>query len=170
MWKYKHYKNDETVEIETIRIKEFIKRVMAKMSNNEPLTEAEQLIFKNSVNVRLAVANQSLYLHELSEDWSSVVRMAVAKNINTPVDLLYKLADDEDPMVRACVASNRNTPVDLLLKLANDKSWVVRMYVAENDNTPIDVVEKLTEDKEWAVSHSAKLFLSARTSGKNKKP
>jgi len=168
--KYKDYKSDETIKIENERMKEFIKRVWSKMNKNEPLTEAEQLIFNNPVDVRVSMANNSLYLYELSEDWSSRVRMAVAKNIHTPVDLLYKLANDEDYSVRACVALNPNTPADLLIKLSEDKSWVVRLYVTENRNTPIHIVEKLTNDEEWVVRHSAEIFLSSRMSERRKKP
>lgn len=45
------------------------------------------------------------------------VRVSVARNPNTPVDVLMELAKDSDIVVRRRVACNSNTPVDVLIEL-----------------------------------------------------
>ncbi|MGC8912843.1 MAG: hypothetical protein ACP5LE_02750 [Thermoplasmata archaeon] len=94
----------------TEKMKEFIKRVLYKLDNNQPLTVAEQLIFNNPVQIRVKLAEQSLFLSELADDWSDEVRIKVANNPNTPPEILKKLANDKDWYVRAAVARNPNTP------------------------------------------------------------
>ena len=48
------------------------------------------------------------------------VRVSVARNPNTPVDVLMELAKDSDIVVRRRVACNSNTPVDVLIELEKD--------------------------------------------------
>lgn len=60
------------------------------------------------------------------------VRVSVARNPNTPVDVLMELAKDSDIVVRRRVACNSNTPVDVLIELEKDSDWAVRRYAACN--------------------------------------
>ena len=66
----------------------------------------------------------------LNSDWE--VRAKVAKNPNTPADVLTELAKDSDWEVRAKVAENPNTPADVLMKLAESGNSVVRKNAAKN--------------------------------------
>lgn len=53
--------------------------------------------------------------------------------------------------VRVCVAMNTLTPLEVLEYLSNDSDVNVRCYVAKNINTPIKVLEKLMKDPVWIV-------------------
>lgn len=55
----------------------------------------------------------------------STVRKEVAKNVNTPANILEKLAHDSDDLVRQKVAQNQQTTVEVLERLTNDKCIVV---------------------------------------------
>jgi len=46
------------------------------------------------------------------------VRWGMARNVNTPVEVLVVLAKDQDAGVRAGVAENVNTPVEVLVLVA----------------------------------------------------
>ena len=66
----------------------------------------------------------------LNSDWE--VRAKVARNPNTPVDVLMELAKDSDIVVRRRVACNSNTPVDVLIELEKDSDRHVRRFAAGN--------------------------------------
>ena len=76
----------------------------------------------------------------------SVVRISVAGNPNTPVDVLMELAKDSDCDVRKNAAGNPNIPADVLTELAKDSHSVVRKNAAGNPNTPVDVLMELAKD------------------------
>ena len=71
------------------------------------------------------------------------VRVSVAENPNTPVDVLMELAKDSDWEVRAKVAENPNTPVDVLTELAKNSDYIVRCFVARDPK----LKEVLTDKK-----------------------
>ena len=72
-----------------------------------------------------------------------IVRCLVARNPNTPVDVLTELAKDRDWYIRVSVAGNSNTPVDVLTELAKDRDCDVRRNVAGNPK----LKEVLTDKK-----------------------
>lgn len=72
-----------------------------------------------------------------------VVRRRVARNPNTPVDVLTELAKDSHWAVRVSVACNPNTPAEVLAKLAKDSDFDVRRYAACNPK----LKEVLTDKK-----------------------
>jgi len=84
----------------------------------------------------LARVAPSEVLRKLAEDEDPWVRLAVARNTNTPPDVLRKLAEDEDWEVRRAVASNPSAPPEALLGLAMDPQEDVRMAVLRNPNAP----------------------------------
>ena len=74
--------------------------------------------------------------------------LEVAKNPNTPIEILKDLATDDDYYVRWEVAENPNTPVETLKVLATDKNGGVRWGVAYNPSTPIEI-HKLVDSYEF---------------------
>ena len=80
-------------------------------------------------------------------------KIALAKNPNTPKEILTILSTDKDKIVRCWVAENLNTPKEVLTKLSTDKSWYVRCRVVDNPNTPKRILTKLLEDEHWMVKH-----------------
>lgn len=92
-----------------------------------------------------------------NDNWED--RQSVAKNPNTPKEVLEKLADDKSEVVRYAVAKNPSTPKEVLEKLTNDDDWNVRDLVARNSSTPKEVLEKLAKDSNvnvrWSVARNA---------------
>ena len=70
----------------------------------------------------------------------------LAKDPNTPPEVLHGLAYHTHHSVRYWVAGNPNTPVSALEKLVNDEigSYDPSLYrIARNPNTPAFLLEKL---------------------------
>jgi 3-methyladenine DNA glycosylase AlkC len=86
-------------------------------------------------------------LEELAKSESSIVKCSVAKNPNTPIEVLELLTKDKNMYVKCSVAKNPNTPIEVLKLLAKDKNGHVRCTVAKNPNTPIEVLKLLAKDE-----------------------
>ena len=59
------------------------------------------------------------------------MKLFLANNSNTPIEVLTILSTDEDSYVRCNIANNSNTPIEVLKILSKDKHWNVR-YRAVN--------------------------------------
>jgi len=77
---------------------------------------------------------------------STIDKERLAKNPNTPEDVLRELAKDKDPWIRVQVAKNPSTPLDILRELAKEDNWYVRAAVAQNPSTPLDILRGLAKD------------------------
>lgn len=62
---------------------------------------------------------------------------------------------NSDCDVRVSVARNPNTPLEVLIELAKDSHWAVRVSVACNPNTPAEVLAKLAKDSDFDVRRHA---------------
>lgn len=87
-------------------------------------------------------------LRNLSKLRNFWIRLALARNNNTPPDAIARLARfprlwNED--MRRAIALNPNTPATILRRLARswDRSTISRL--AANPATPIDILERLAE-------------------------
>jgi hypothetical protein len=74
------------------------------------------------------------------------VRLRVAENPCTPVDILEVLAADKHADVRVAVGTNPSTPSHISYRLAFDDDPNVRLGLADDINTPVEILDKLTED------------------------
>jgi len=87
-------------------------------------------------------------------------KFKLAKNTNTPEDVLRELAKDPAWPIREQVAENPSTPDDVLRDLAKDRDMNVRAKVALNINIPLDVLQTLAkdehEDVRWYVAENPK--------------
>ncbi len=54
--------------------------------------------------------------------------------------ILNELADHPNPVTRAVVARNPNTPAEVLVKLSTDDDVPVRVAVAAHKNTPRNII------------------------------
>ena len=99
------------------------------------------------------------------------VRVSVAKNPTTPLDVLRLLGNETTESkgyVREAVAMNPTTPLDTLRLLGNEateSSWNVRLAVAENPHAPLDVLRTLgneATESMGSVLRAAKKALAAR--------
>lgn len=69
--------------------------------------------------------------------------------------LIILSADDEHWAVKYRVARNPNTPKEVLKILSTDKYWSVRYWVACNSSTPTEVLIKLSIDKDSGIRRLA---------------
>jgi hypothetical protein len=75
------------------------------------------------------------------------IRLRVAENPKTPIEILEILSTDRCADVRIAVGTNPSTPGFVSLKLAFDEDPNVRLGLAEEINTPVELLEKLAEDE-----------------------
>ena len=72
-------------------------------------------------------------------------KLKLARNRNTPVDILRELAKSESASVWMDLAENPNTPEDILQDYAKSKSAVLRCRVARNPKAPRKILIKIFE-------------------------
>lgn len=97
------------------------------------------------------------------------IRLRVAENPKTPIDILESLLTDKCADVRVAVGTNPSTPGFLSYKLAFDEDPNVRLGLADDTNTPIELLEKLAEDENPYVACRARDTINiARSQGRSK--
>jgi len=124
-------------------------KVLASLAKLDDLENTTiRILAVNHLNVTPEV------LTTFSKDPAETVRSAVARNEDTPGDVLAELA--KQPVVRIAVAGNRNTPQEVLRYLADDSTDpLTREAVADNPKVPRDILEKLAKDSDNFVRRSA---------------
>jgi Leucine rich repeat variant len=116
-----------------------------------------QVVEGNELPAKLAIARELQtpidILERLAEDPNEDVRCAVANNRNSPLATLLKLADDPSSKVKLQLIYhqfNRSTPVEILAKLASDPHEMVRKEIASNPNTPPEILAQFADDSsDW---------------------
>lgn len=97
----------------------------------------------------IKAGGQNCYPHllaELAHSEVDRVRIRVAENPRTPIEILEILATDKNPDVRVGVGTNPSTPAQISGRLAFDEDPNVRLGLADDLNTPIELLEQLRED------------------------
>jgi Leucine rich repeat variant len=90
-----------------------------------------------------------LNLTQVVEGNELPAKFSIARDLQTPIEILERLAQDPNEDVRSTVASNRNLPLATLLQLADDPSSKVRSQLIHqqfNRSTPIEILAKLAQD------------------------
>jgi len=98
----------------------------------------------------------SQLLAELARSEVDRIRVRVAENPKTPIEVLEVLATDRNADVRTAVGTNPSTPAHISYGLAFDEDPNVRLGLAEDLNTPLELLDKLIEDANPYVSCRAK--------------
>jgi hypothetical protein len=104
-------------------------------------------------------------LEQLAHSDVDRIRLRVAENPNTPMDVLELLATDRNADVRVAVGTNPSTPPHISYALAFDVDPNVRLGLAEDLNTPIELLDKLMEDENPYVSFRASETKALAVSG-----
>ena len=71
-------------------------------------------------------------------------------------DIFQKLSKMPYVEVREAIAKNENTPADVLTELSQDENWEVRESVALHENTPPSVLDILANDEVEEVRDAVK--------------
>jgi len=79
------------------------------------------------------------------DNMSYAEKRDLAKNPNTPLDILRELAKDYDWGIRRYVARNTRAPVNILQYLATDTDYEVRNDVAKHLNSSSKILITLFE-------------------------
>ena len=75
---------------------------------------------------------------------------------------MEKLAKDEDERVREEVARNINTPDEILKLLANDSSYYVRLGICYNVGASLETLYKLQFDKKKDIGTAATRMMNRK--------
>jgi Leucine rich repeat variant len=116
-----------------------------------------QVVEGNELPAKISIARDLQtpieILKKLAQDPNEDVRCAVASNRNLPLDTLLKLADDPSRNVKLQLVTqrfNRSIPVEILVKLASDPHEMVRKEIASNPNTPPEILAQFADDtSDW---------------------
>lgn len=101
----------------------------------------------------------------LSFSENSWVRMSVAENVNSPVEVLEMLSQDKSNLVQSSVAKNCNCPENILrylFKVSDPLFSGTNTYIAMNRNCPLDILYQLTLDPMPNVNEEAWINASGR--------
>jgi len=90
-------------------------------------------------------------LEKLSKDSDVDIRLYVARNVDTPVQVLQVMTDDPEEAVRHGVALNGVSTPEILSKLSTDVSPYVRQKIAGHLNTPVNILMNLAKDTDDGV-------------------
>jgi hypothetical protein len=90
--------------------------------------------------------------NSFSKNINDEIAVAVARNVNAPVDLLLTFMANKRDRIRAGVAGNLNAPISLFEILANDSSQHVRWFLASNHNVPAPILEILLSNDNDLIS------------------
>lgn len=99
-------------------------------------------------------------LHRLCKHADTKVRLHLAENRHTPIELLVVLSYDSSPSVRLAVAENASAHLCLIERVVEDISVDVRYGLAENPRLPSHLLEKLAEDENPYVACRAERTLA----------
>lgn len=97
--------------------------------------------------LRVRNGTDPLVLADLATSPDQVVRIAVARNPHTPVDVLMALAHDPVVKVRDEVAANPSLSVEAMLYLAEPgRDWNLRWGILCRPSLPADVMGLLAKE------------------------
>ncbi|CAB4159404.1 hypothetical protein UFOVP699_140 [uncultured Caudovirales phage] len=106
-------------------------------------------------------------LERLSEDPELDVRVNVADNPNSPEKALRRVYDEKDEdsgtMINKKLARNPNTPVDILIDLSKHPFTIFRVAVAQNPSLPMEDLVRMLEDPNELVVETVKRALAEDT-------
>jgi hypothetical protein len=91
------------------------------------------------------------------------LRHELAKNPNTPADVLKRWFDSPDYLVQWGLALNPKTPPAVLDRLARSPDRYARLNLTYNPATPDTVLERLARDPDEVLARNARLALERKT-------
>lgn len=111
-----------------------------------------------SLNVRGWVAKNRNsppeLLEQLSHETLQRIREEIASNPSTPPEVLERLSTEPDKDLRRQVAKNPNAPSRVLERLSLDNDFAIRAIVGLNPSSPPELLMKLAEDNDHSVRYS----------------
>ncbi len=149
----------DEVALYLMHISENVRVVLAanRVMSSNVLTKLST--YTDEVEVQYSVAmhenTPASVLKQQATSAFASTRVWVAKNPNTPIDVVSSLLYDKNEDVRIAVAE-RKIPIECLKILANDISSYVRGAVASNPRTPRDLLYKFMNGSLIVLSHLAR--------------
>lgn len=98
-------------------------------------------------------------VRKIAHSKSPSLRLRIAENANTPIDVLCMLANDGQIEVRMAAMCNETAPDNLLNSVLNDTDPTVRYELASCPNAKLWVLLALAEDENPYVQCRAKKTL-----------
>jgi hypothetical protein len=123
---------------------------------NLPIIEKHKLFITKKEQKEIEKTNQILAqktdnpyaLARVLETGDQKVKISVASNYKTPIQVLEQLAQDEDENIRQTVAQNPNISLEIAIKLAQDRSSKVQLSLVKSKiELPPEVLHKLAQTR-----------------------
>ena len=126
-------------------MKRYIKSAIRTLSEEDLPTKRE---LAHDPNTDPEVLERLFYDNKSSLDWETkyYVCLELAKNPNTPIDILEQLSNGRltyDYRIRRGVAENPSTPVTILQNLIRGSDYDVSRAVAKNPNVTPDILRRI---------------------------
>jgi hypothetical protein len=90
------------------------------------------------------------------------LRHELARNPNTPMDILKRWFDSTDYLVEWGLALNPNTPPAVMERLSRSENLYTRMNLTYNAATPAPILQRLASDPDELLARNARLALERR--------
>jgi hypothetical protein len=149
---------------------------MKKLAAHSPHATAEQLetlrkeLASDFIEHTLAIIarNKNVSpdtLRALSQErhpWYTTVE--IAKNINTPLDVLIEMSFSRSELIKSTIARHPKLPTYRLKELLADKKAIVRRNALKNPNVQVDQIRFGLGDPRQTVRESAQRLLAKRKS------
>ncbi|BDA69925.1 hypothetical protein CAL7716_040910 [Calothrix sp. PCC 7716] len=134
-------------------------KIAVIQNKNTPSNSLLELACNGSYNVQICLARSRHFISrdvflELLQHSESQIRVEIAKNSNTPVDILTSLAQDNDRNVKVTALSNPNFPSTVLSQIMpqiQDEKEIEQILRGQsgtgkrNSHIPTDVLERLSQ-------------------------
>lgn len=101
--------------------------------------------------------------YDLDKDWYDYIYF-IAKNPNTPIEILEDIINNNIVYARSSLAANRDLPEYLLEKLSRDEHFYVRRGLIYNPKVTTKILKRLTKDEDSLNRGFAKEQLKIRKS------
>jgi len=118
------------------------------LKHNADVEDLEPIIKSNPAMALEVASNPNLsesLIRQIWETYKFRASNSLAKNPNTPADILDQIVDSESrDMVLISVAKNPNTAAETLQRLLINKNTNLKLAIIKNPNTTVDMLRRLT--------------------------
>lgn len=88
-------------------------------------------------------------LARLAEEWDPTLRIFIARNPNTPTEVLESMMYDNQPWESGeAAAANPALPANVIAKWSTSRRHWIRRGIAANPNTPGDILKRYSRTKD----------------------
>lgn len=127
--------------------------------HNADVEDLKPVIKSNPAMALEVASNPNLsesLIRQIWETYKSRASNSLAKNPNTPTDILDQIARSESrDRVLTSIAKHPNTSVETLQRLLRNEDTNIRLAIIKNPNTPINLLRQLAKCPDALIKRAA---------------